>query len=81
MIIHYNRASSPVQDRIFSIKFLKKRIKLIGFIILIALGSIGIGINAAILPVFRRQDIKETKIEMIETKDDESDDQENEQKG
>jgi len=41
--------------------------------LLVVLASVGLGINAAILPTFRRQDSNETKIELVESKDEESD--------
>lgn len=48
---------------------LKKLLKLLGFIVIIALASAGIGINAAVIPQYRRQDPPHTIIEMVDEKD------------
>jgi|GEM_PF-6751891 len=57
-------------------KYLKKTLKLIGFILLVTLASIGLGLNAAIMPSFKRQDSNEPKIEMIDSRHEESENQE-----
>ncbi len=56
-------------------KYIKKTLKLIGFILIVALASIGLGLNAAIMPSFKRQDSNEPNIEMVESKDEESETQ------
>lgn len=53
-------------------KKLKRVIKLIGFIVVIALAAAGIGINAAITPQHRREDPPHTVIEMVDEKDEDS---------
>lgn len=61
-------------------KYLKKVLKLLGFILIITLASIGVGINGAIFPTFHRQDSHSPTIEMVESKDEESEIEEKEQK-
>jgi len=56
-------------------KYIKKALKLIGFVLIITLASIGLGFNAAIIPSFKRQDSNEPNIEMVESKDEESETQ------
>ncbi|QSE97695.1 hypothetical protein [Fulvivirga lutea] len=56
-------------------KRIQKLIKLIGFIIILCLASIGLGFNAAILPNVKRQDSNENNIELVENKDEESETQ------
>ena len=54
----------------------KRKLRLLGYILLIVLASIGIGIGGAVTtpPVLRTKDREETPIELLETKeDDESD--------
>ncbi|MTI20895.1 hypothetical protein E1176_07670 [Fulvivirga sp. RKSG066] len=53
-------------------KYLKKALKLIGFVLLITLASIGLGFNAAILPTTKRQDSNESTIELVESNEEES---------
>ncbi|HNP18927.1 MAG TPA: hypothetical protein PKL31_10870 [Fulvivirga sp.] len=48
-------------------KFIKKAFKLVGFVLLITLASIGIGFNAAIMPSFKRNDSNEPTIELVES--------------
>jgi len=60
-------------------KLVKKALKLIGFVLIITLASIGMGANAAILPSFKRQDSNEPSIEMVESNE-EKPDSENEEK-
>ena len=43
--------------------------------LIITLASIGLGFNAAIMPSFKRQDSNEPNIEMVESKDEESETQ------
>ena len=56
-------------------KYIKKALKLIVFMLIITLASIGLGFNAAIIPSFKRQDSNEPHIEMVESKDEESETQ------
>ena len=51
-------------------KSIKKKLRLLGLILLMSVAALGLGINNAILPVHRRQDINQTKTEMVETKED-----------
>ena len=53
-------------------KYLNKALKLIGFVLLITLASIGLGFNAAILPPLKRQDSHESTIELVESNEEES---------
>lgn len=48
-------------------KYIKKALKLIGYLLAITLLSAGMGINGAIFPVYKREDDNEDKIEMIES--------------
>lgn len=54
-------------------KKVKKTLKLIGFILIIVLGSIGLGFNGAVVPSLKRYEAIETTIELVETKEEESD--------
>ena len=54
-------------------KRLIKSFKILGYGILIVLASIGMGINSAILPTFRKNESIEPTIEVVESKDDEND--------
>lgn len=56
-------------------KYIKKTLKLIGFILIVALASIGLGLNAAIMPSFKRHDSNEPNVEMVESEDEESETQ------
>jgi len=60
-------------------KSIKKALKLIGFMLIITLASIGLGFNAAILSSFKRQENDEPLIELVESNEEESDN-ENEEK-
>lgn len=60
-------------------KYLRKALKLIGFVLIISLASIGLGFNAAILPTFKRQDSSLPSIELVESNEEELED-ENEEK-
>ncbi|UII23371.1 hypothetical protein [Fulvivirga ligni] len=51
----------------------KKLLRLLGLAIIIILASAGLGINGAIVPVFRRPEKENIKIELVEKRDDESD--------
>lgn len=51
---------------------IKKALKLSVFIIIMTLASIGLGINAAILPSFNRENAYKPTIEMVESRDEES---------
>jgi hypothetical protein len=53
-------------------KNIKKALRLLGFVLIISLASIGLGINAAIMPSFRRYDSAKPKIEMVESNEEES---------
>ena len=52
-------------------KSIKKALKLIGFVLIITLASIGLGFNAAILPSFKRQKTGEPLIELVESNEEE----------
>ena len=54
-------------------KKIKKLIRISAYVLFISLAAIGVGINGAILPTFRRMENPEVKIEMVETKDEETD--------
>ena len=58
-------------------KFIKKVAKTIGFVLIITLASLGLGIQAAILPTFNQKERAKTNIEMVEKKEDEEDEDEN----
>lgn len=60
-------------------KSIKKALKLISFMLIITLASIGLGFNAAILPSFKRQENNEPLIELVESNEEESNN-ENEEK-
>ena len=62
-------------------KKIKRALKLISFVVLLFAAAVGVGINGAILPSFRRPDKPEIKIELFESKDEEGDLEELEQKG
>lgn len=55
-------------------KNLKKTIKLFGFILLIILASVGVGIGggAPVLPTGKKEDSIEIKVELPESKDNEN---------
>lgn len=55
-------------------KNLKKTIKLFGFILLIILASMGVGIggDAPVLPTSKKEDSIEVKVELPESKDNEN---------
>lgn len=52
-------------------KYLKKALKLIGFVLIITLASLGLGINAAIFSTFKRQNSNEPIIELVESNEEE----------
>lgn len=54
-------------------KSLKKALRLIGLVLTITLASIGLGFNGTLLPPSKRQDNYQPLIEMVESKEDESD--------
>lgn len=60
-------------------KHIKKALKLIGFVVIITLASIGLGFNAAILPTFKRDNSNKPLIEMVES-DKEEEGNENEER-
>lgn len=55
-------------------KSLKKTIKLLGFVLLIILASVGVGIGggAPVLPTSKKEDSIEIKVELPESKDNEN---------
>lgn len=55
-------------------KSLKKTIKLFGFVLLIILASVGVGIggSAPVLPTSKKEDSIEVKVELQESKDNEN---------
>lgn len=57
-------------------KSFKRKMRLLGYIILIVLASVGIGIGGAVTvpPVLRTKDRDDTPIELLETKDDDESD-------
>ncbi len=67
-----------MHQTIIPLKKLKKIFKILGFVLLVALASIGLGINAAMSPPLKRHDDYEPLTEMVETKeeDEESEDTE-----
>lgn len=56
-------------------KKIKKSLKLIGFILIIVLVSIGLGFIGAVVPSLKRYEAIETTIELVETKEEESSDE------
>jgi len=54
-------------------KYIKKALKLIGYLLAITLLSFGLGFNGAIFPVYKREDDNEDKIEMVVSADDNED--------
>lgn len=57
----------------FVMKKLLRVLKIFSYGILILLASIGMGINSAILPTFRKNESVEPTIEVVEATDDEND--------
>ena len=53
-------------------KKIKKVLKRISLLIIILLMSVGMGINAAILPQFNIRESQKPKIEMVESKEDDT---------
>ena len=51
-------------------KKIKKILKQFALLFIILLTSIGLGINAAVLPTFNIRDAEKPKIEMVESKED-----------
>lgn len=56
-------------------KYLKKALKLIGFVLLMTMASVGLGFNAAMMPNIRRDDTNEDTIELVKTDYEESGDE------
>ncbi|MEM6829412.1 MAG: hypothetical protein AAGA66_03715 [Bacteroidota bacterium] len=59
-------------------KKIKKGLKLVGFILIVSLASIGLGFNAAIMPSFKRQEDNGPTIELAESREEEADHEEDE---
>ena len=57
-------------------KSFKRKLRLLGYILLIVLASVGIGLGGAITtpPVLRTKDREDTPIELLETKEDDDSD-------
>lgn len=57
-------------------KSFKRKLRLLGYILLIILASVGIGLGGAITtpPVLRTKDREDTPIELLETKEDDDSD-------
>ncbi|MEP5613379.1 MAG: hypothetical protein ABJP45_14090 [Cyclobacteriaceae bacterium] len=47
-------------------KYIKKAMKFVGYLLAITLLSVGLGFSGAIFPVYKRKDDNEDKIEMVE---------------
>ena len=60
-------------------KYIKKALKLTGMVLIVTLASIGLGLNAAIMPSFKRRDSNEPTIELVESNEEEPE-TENEEK-
>ncbi|MEP1096161.1 MAG: hypothetical protein ABJG78_13690 [Cyclobacteriaceae bacterium] len=49
-------------------KYIKKALKLIGYLLALTLLSVGLGFNGAIFPLYKREDDSEDKTEMVESR-------------
>lgn len=51
-----------------------KILKLLGFVLIMVLASVGVGVSGAILPSFRKQEnANVNNVELVETKEEETD--------
>ena len=53
-------------------KMAYKTLRLLGLFLILSMASLGVGINGAILPTFRKQDSNTQGIELVEQLDNES---------